>query len=1101
MPRTVRPAFAGILLFLACTSSLIVRSSAYVDGSAAQAGKPAAAPSITPEQAAPFIGDWAVIVGMNTFEATFAIAVKNDGGKVAATVSAAGQPTVNVQDISLAGKGLVLKYFTDMQGTAISTVMTLTPDGQGLRANMAMMDGQYEMSGSATKQAPGAPVRAGGFGGGGRGAPTNEQTDFTPKPPYLARTPAEQAAGFMLPAGYRLELVAADPDLISPTIVEFDGNGRMYVGEMISYMMDAEASREHEPISRITRWESTKGDGRYDKRTVFADRLVAPRMILPLQDGVILTSETDSDDLIRLSDTNGDGVADKRDVVFTGIGQSGDANIEHQKAGLLWNMDNWIYTTYNPFRIRWTPSGFLREPTGANGGQWGVASDDDGKPWFVDAGGERGPMNFQYPIHYGGFTPCPAAGRGGRGGAAAPPPANPNCPPGMENGFEKDFAVVWPSPGIGDMQGGIARTRMPAQNLNHFTAATGPAIFRGDRLPADLKGQLLFAEPVGRLIRRAAIDNIEGLTQLRNVYPNAEFITSVDQLFRPVNISNAPDGTLYIADMYHGIIQERQWSGPGSYLRAKIEQYQLDKIAAHGRIWRLRYDGRAAVPATETNIGQPAIPAIAPDFAPPKMYSETPAQLVGHLSHANGWRRDMAQRLLILKQDKSVVPALQKLAASSSPPPSRPSAASASPAATNDDGGGVVARFHALWTLEGLGALDATLVREAMKDQNPRVRVQAIRVSETLYKAGDKSFANEYRALTKDADAGVVIQAMLTSNLFKLADAADLIKAAQAANKSKGVALVGERLLAPAAGGFGGGRRGGPLTADEEKRLQQGADVFGAVCFSCHGPDGMGAAMEGTGGAAMLGPPLAGSPRVQGHRDYVVKVLLNGLAGPLDGRAYRDVMVPMGGTDEWVAGIASYVRSSFGNSGGLVTPADVARVRAETAARKTPWTLPELEASLPRQLDAAQWKVTASHSAEGAAGAASLRGWSSGAPQAAGMSVTVELPQPAVVGELQFESATVGGGRGGRGAQAAAPAPAPVVGYPRGYAVQVSNDGTNWGKPVVEGKGSGARTTITLPPTRAKFVRITQTETAADAPPWSIRNLRIYEAPAASAKK
>ena len=168
----------------------------------------------------------------------------------------------------------------------------------------------------------------------------------------------------MLPAGYRLELVAADPDVISPTVVEFDGNGRMYVGEMISYMMDAEASREHEPISRISRWESTKGDGRYDKRTVFADRLVAPRMILPLQDGVILTSETDSDDLIKLTDTNGDGVADKREVVFTGIGQSGDANIEHQKAGLLWNMDNWIYTTYNPFRIRWTPSGFLREPTG-----------------------------------------------------------------------------------------------------------------------------------------------------------------------------------------------------------------------------------------------------------------------------------------------------------------------------------------------------------------------------------------------------------------------------------------------------------------------------------------------------------------------------------------------------------------------------------------------------------------------------------------------------------------------------------------------------------------------------------------------------------------
>ena len=907
----------------------------------------------------------------------------------------------------------------------------------------------------------------------------------------------------MLPAGYRMELVAADPDIISPTLIEFDGNGRMYVGEMISYMMDADASREHDPISRISRWESTKGDGHFDKHTVFADHLVAPRMILPLQDGVILTSETDSDDIVKWSDTNGDGVADKREVVFTGIGQSGDPNIEHQKAGLLWNMDNWIYTTYNPFRIRWTPSGFLREPTGPNGGQWGLASDDDGKPWFVDAGGERGPMNFQFPIHYGAFTPCPAtAGRitGVRAGAPPPPPPDPNCPPGMENGFEKDFAVVWPSPGIGDMQGGIPRTRMPAQNLNHFTATTGPAIFRGTGLPADMKGNLLFTEPVGRLIRRAAIDNIEGLTELRNVYPNAEFLTSADQLFRPVNISNAPDGTLYIADMYHGIIQELEWSGPGSYLRAKIEQYQLDKVMNRGRIWRLRYDGRPAVQATATNIGQPAIPAITPNFTPPHMYSETPAQLVEHFTNPNGWWRDMAQRLLVLKQDESVVPALQQMTRTSEPP-SRLSAAPASPAEANGGGGQLLARFHALWTLEGLGALDPALVREEMADKNPRMRIQAIRASETLYKAGDKSFANDYRALTKDPDTNVVIQALLTSSLFKLPDTADLVKAAQAANKSKGVALIGDRLLAPPPTSFGG-RRGVPLGPEEEKRLQQGNDVFGAVCFACHGPDGTGAAMEGAAPGTMMGPPLAGSPRVQAHRDYVVKVLLKGLQGPLDGKTYREVMVPMGGTDDWIAGIASYVRTSFGNSGGLVTPADVARVRAETAGRTTPWTIQELEASLPHPLDSQQWKLTASHGAETASGAVTLRGWSSDAPQVQGMWLAVELPQPAVVTELQFDSiSTIPPPARGAAPQTGRGGMSPVVGYPRGYSVQTSTDGTTWSKPVAEGKGEGAHTTIAFAPTRARFIRITQTDTASDAPAWSIRNLRIYEAAAAPATK
>ena len=351
-----------------------------------------------------------------------------------------------------------------------------------------------------------------------------------------------------------------------------------------------------------------------------------------------------------------------------------------------------------------------------------------------------------------------------------------------------------------------------------------------------------------------------------------------------MNISNAPDGTLYIADMYHGIIQERQWSGPGTYLRAKIEQYQLDKVAAHGRIWRLRYDGRAAR-AGDRNQHRPAGDSgDRADFAPPKMYSETPAQLVTHLSHPNGWRRDMAQRLLILKQDKSVVPALQQTGR-----------VVAARRARRSHGGGSCWRGSTrCGRSKGSARSMPALVREAMKDENPRMRVQAIRASETLYKAGDKSFADDYRALTKDADSNVVIQAMLTLNLFKLPDAADLIKAAQAANKAKGVALVGERLLAPAAAASAAAaaarhdRRGREAAAAGRRRVRRGV-----LLVPRSGRQG--AAMEAPAPATMLAPPLAGSPRVQGHRDYVIKVLLNGLTGPLDGKTYRDVMVPMGG--------------------------------------------------------------------------------------------------------------------------------------------------------------------------------------------------------------
>jgi hypothetical protein len=210
----------------------------------------------------------------------------------------------------------------------------------------------------------------------------------------------------------------------------------------------------------------------------------------------------------------------------------------------------------------------------------------------------------------------------------------------------------------------------------------------------------------------------------------------------------------------------------------------------------------------------------------------------------------------------------------------------------------------------------------------------------------------------------------------------------------------------------------------------------------------------------------------------------------------------MPGTDDWIAGVASYVRSSFGNTGGVVTPADVARVRAETETRKAPWTVAELEASLPRPLDAQQFKLSASHAVETVSGAATLRGWNTGAPQAPGMWLSIELPQPVLVSEIQFESSTQTPGRGGRGAAGGRGAPGgggtPVVSYPRGYSVQVSTDGKSWGNPVAQGKGEGVRTTITFRPTRAKFIRITQTETVPDAPSWSVRNLRIYEAPARS---
>ncbi|MEO8076990.1 MAG: c-type cytochrome [Acidobacteriota bacterium] len=925
---------------------------------------------------------------------------------------------------------------------------------------------------------PPVPAQAGR--GGGRNP--NEGADFSPKEPVVARSAADQLKSFVLPPGYRLELVAAEPDVVTPAVLEFDGNGRMYVVEFVSYMLDADGTGAHDPISRITRFESTRGDGRYDKRTVFADKLILPRMILPLEDGVILTNETDSDDVIKLSDTNGDGVADKKEVVYSGVGTGRDGNLEHQQNGFVWGLDNWIYSTYNAFRFRWTPRGFIRESTGPNGGQWGVAQDDDGKMWFVCGGCERGPTNFQIPVQYS---------------------SNPIVPDQYEPGFD----VVWPIAGLSDTQGGMGRVRMPIGVLNHFTAGAGDEIVRGDRLPLDLRGDLLVGEPVGRLIRRAKIVKTEGLTQLRNPYPNSEFILSTDPFFRPVNLRNGPDGTIYIVDMYHGIVQDSQWTLPGSYLRRKIEQYQLDQVVGHGRIWRLRYDGLPAVPATPAQPnsgatpGSPAVPGYEPDFTPPHMYRDSPAALVSHLGHVNGWWRDTAQRLLVLKQDKSVVPALVASARAQE---------------------NLLGRFHALWTLEGLGALDAGLVRELMKDASPRVRVQAIRASESLYRAGNKSFDADYRTLARDVDADVSIQAMLTLKRLSAPDVAAVVASAQAANPAKGVQDIGDWIVRPAAAGRGGGRGGAALTPEQQDLMQRGEAIFTEVCFSCHGSDGHGQPLAGTDPGVTMAPSLSGSGGVQGHRDYVVKVLLHGLTGPVDGSTYTQVMVPMGAAnkDDWIAAIGSYIRNSFGNTGSFITPADVARVRAMTTTRRASWTVNELASSLPVLLPAQPtWKTAASHNTGAASGVLSLAGWTTGTAQQPGMWIQVELPATTTIAEVQFESpagvngfgigslgaaasagtnstipaAGGGGGNRGRGAAPAEGPPPPPPGfYPRTYTVQVSTDGVKWSAPVATGKGAPGLGVASFKPVAAKFARITCT--TADAQAWSMKNLRLFVA-------
>ena len=267
------------------------------------------------------------------------------------------------------------------------------------------------------------------------------------------------------------------------------------------------------------------------------------------------------------------------------------------------------------------------------------------------------------------------------------------------------------------------------------------------------------------------------------------------------------------------------------------------------------------------------------------MNTETAAQLVAYLNHPNGWWRDTAQQLLVLKQDKSVVPALQTLATSST---------------TCSDG------FMPCGRWRGSVRSIPCVVRRLMADPEPRMRIQAIRASETLYKAGDRSFAADYSALTKDSSVDVVIQAMLTLNRWKVPDASTTLKATMDANKARGVQVVGTTFLTAAANA-GRGRGGVMLTSEQQALLTKGGEVYNSLCISCHAPDGIGVPLLEQ--KTTMAPPLAGSPRVNGHRDYIVKAVLHGLTGADRGPPVLPGDDPDGNERRRVGGVGRVLRA------------------------------------------------------------------------------------------------------------------------------------------------------------------------------------------------
>ena len=171
------------------------------------------------------------------------------------------------------------------------------------------------------------------------------EPDFSKKPPVLAAHAGRRGEEFCLPPGFKIEPVLSDPDIEEPAQIAFDGNGRMFVLELRGYMQDADATGELDPVGRISVHEDRDNDGVYETHKVFVDNLSFRASSLPFGANAILTKESNADEVWKYTDTNGDGVADKKELFATGLGRL--LNVEHQESGFIWALDNWIYSTIN----------------------------------------------------------------------------------------------------------------------------------------------------------------------------------------------------------------------------------------------------------------------------------------------------------------------------------------------------------------------------------------------------------------------------------------------------------------------------------------------------------------------------------------------------------------------------------------------------------------------------------------------------------------------------------------------------------------------------------------------------------------------------------
>lgn len=475
------------------------------------------------------------------------------------------------------------------------------------------------------------------------------------------RSPAESVKSIRLTdPNLVVELVASEPQIDSPVALTWDADGSMYVIQMSDYPTS-------ETGGSIRRLYDADRDGTYEQVTVFASGLKWPSGALAWNDGLLVTA---APDILFLQDRDGDGVAEHREVLFTGFVEG---NQQLRVNGLVWGLDNLVYGANGrsggnvrslraPIQpavsiqrddFRFDPaSGQFEALAGIS--QFGIGRDDFNHRFL-----SWNTIPFrQVVIEQADLRRNPRLTRG------------------------ESVALITESQDTGR----VFPISAPPKTFNrertdYFNASCGSMIFRGHGLGPDYHGNAFVGEPLTNLVHRKVLTQQGPLFVAKRVEQNQEFLASEDNWTHPVFPALAPDGTLFVADFY------REWVEHPQFVQEVLRKGIDFRVGhEHGRIWRVRHKDFHPI-------------------QPPSLKKMTNTQLLASLDSNNAWIRETAQRLLIERKAADVTDRLNKVALAANQP---------------------VSRAQALWTLQGIGRLSSDTLLKSLQDRSPAVRCQAI---------------------------------------------------------------------------------------------------------------------------------------------------------------------------------------------------------------------------------------------------------------------------------------------------------------------------------------------------------------------------------------